>query len=129
MCKTKFLAGSLLSHGLGPFLLSQSPHATFLFSRPVSAFFSAVARDLLSMTRPPRNGLPKFTASRWCYKTMDGNGPTRPLVSRPISRVMGRFILLKCCGSANLMGNMGRPEYFSIIIDHKYYYTSRKYDI
>ena len=44
-----------------------------------------------------------------------------PMASRPILGVMGRLISPKCYGLDGPFGIMGRPKYFSIILNHEYY--------
>jgi len=43
------------------------------------------------------------------------------MTSRPVLRVMGRSISPKCYGFDDSLGIMGRPKYFSIILNHEYY--------
>ena len=49
-----------------------------------------------------------------------GLGPG-PMASRPILGVMGRPISPRCYGIDGPLGIMGRPKYFSIILNHEYY--------
>ena len=45
----------------------------------------------------------------------------RQNVSWPIIGVMGRPISPRCYGLNDPLGIMGRPKYFSIILNHEYY--------
>jgi len=49
-----------------------------------------------------------------------GLGPG-PMASRPIPGVMGRPISPRCYGLDGPLGIMGRPKYFSIILNQEYY--------
>ena len=49
-----------------------------------------------------------------------GLGPGA-MASRPILGVMGRPISLRCYDFDGPLGIMGRPKYFSIILNHEYY--------
>ena len=60
----------------------------------------------------------------WVKMGMDRSGPglgPGPMALRPILGVMGRLISPKCYGLDGPFGIMGRPKYFSIILNHEYY--------
>ena len=93
---------------------------------PIWVLKAAQPPSLLMIVAWPTAGVCSVHSDSWQRLKMGmgqpgpGLGPG-PMASRPILGVMGRPISSRCYGLDGPLCIMGRPKYFSIILNYEYY--------